>query len=86
MSLTHEQAAPMLQKRGSHTCTSCGGALYAIGGWDSVNFLSSMEMYDPRADAWLVRAPPSLLCPIPQWVQRWTVAPQHAYYDQVILD
>jgi hypothetical protein len=47
----------MLQKRGSHTCTSCSGALYAIGGWDSVNFLSSMEMYDPRADAWLVSPP-----------------------------
>lgn len=53
------QVASMLQKRGSHTCTSCGGALYAIGGWDSTDFLASMEMYDPRADAWLVRTRPN---------------------------
>lgn len=46
----------MNQKRGSHACASCHDSLYAISSWDSENFLSSVEMYDPRANAWQVRS------------------------------
>ena len=50
------QAASMLHKRGSHACTACQGKLYVMGGWDSTDFLASVEVMDPRINAWQVHA------------------------------
>ena len=33
--------------------------LYAVGGWDGGNLLSSVEVYDPRTNAWKAVAPMS---------------------------
>jgi len=48
------QVASMLHKRGSHACTACQGKLYVMGGWDSTDFLASVEVMDPRINAWQV--------------------------------
>ncbi len=44
--------APMAHKRGSHVCTVVGHELFAIGGWDAKDYLSGVEIYDARANAW----------------------------------
>ena len=54
------QVASMLHKRGSHATAACQGKLYAMGGWDSADFLSTVEVMDPRMNVWQV-------CMQPQW-------------------
>ncbi len=44
----------MLHKRGSHAAATCQGKLYAMGGWDSTNFLGTVEVMDPRVNVWQV--------------------------------
>ena len=45
----------MLHKRGSHAAAAaCQGKLYVMGGWDSTDFLGTVEVMDPRANAWQV--------------------------------
>ena len=34
-----------------------GGLLYALGGYDGSNFLSSCEVYDPASNRWRAIAP-----------------------------
>ena len=48
----------MLHKRGSHATAACQGKLYAMGGWDSADFLGTVEVMDPRVNVWQVREHP----------------------------
>ncbi len=54
LEMASHQVASMLHKRGSHACTACQGKLYVMGGWDSTDFLASVEVMDPRINAWQV--------------------------------
>lgn len=36
------------------------GKLYACGGYDGATFLRSVEMFDPRANKWMLIAPMSV--------------------------
>ena len=43
--------SPLKQKRYAHALVSCDGYLYAIGGWDGRNYLSSVErLFDLKAE------------------------------------
>ena len=57
-----EVVAPMAEARHSHAVTVLDGKLYAVGGYDgddlsSGTTLSSVERYDPAANAWEEIAP-----------------------------
>ena len=49
---TWEEMAPMKYGRFSHSMVTDGSRLYAIGGYASSRYLSSMEMYDPNTNSW----------------------------------
>ena len=40
--------------RGGVGVAALGGKLYAVGGHDGTNYLSSVEEYDPRNDRYIV--------------------------------
>ena len=42
--------APMSCPRGGVGIAALGGKLYAVGGHDGTNYLSSVEEYDPLSD------------------------------------
>ena len=52
------QVPEMPHKRGSHMSATLGDSLYVMGGWDSENYLDSLEVFDTRADRW--RCAPSM--------------------------
>jgi kelch-like protein 8 len=45
----------MLCPRGGVGVAALGGRLYAVGGHDGTNYLSSVEEYDPCSDRYLPR-------------------------------
>lgn len=47
-----ELVAPVRIARSALSLTSLDGKLYAIGGFDGTNFLSIVEVYDPKANTW----------------------------------
>lgn len=50
-----EEVAPLATARDSHGAAVINGKIYAVGGFDSnSNSLSSMEVYDPVADDWIL--------------------------------
>ncbi|XP_054167850.1 kelch-like protein diablo [Oppia nitens] len=48
-----EFSTPMGEKREGLALVSNGAYLYAIGGYDGYNYLSSMERYDPTSRQWV---------------------------------
>ncbi|KAF7021257.1 hypothetical protein CFC21_034238 [Triticum aestivum] len=51
------QLASMKTKRGSHSVTVLGEALYALGGYDGDQMMSTVEIFDPRANSWRIGSP-----------------------------
>eukprot|EP01105_Mastigella_eilhardi_P001078 TRINITY_DN11361_c0_g1_i1.p1 TRINITY_DN11361_c0_g1~~TRINITY_DN11361_c0_g1_i1.p1 ORF type:complete len:366 (-),score=69.23 TRINITY_DN11361_c0_g1_i1:58-1047(-) len=49
--------AAMRTPRTAHGAAAVGGCVYAVGGYDGERALSTVEKYDPRADAWTPVAP-----------------------------
>lgn len=47
-----ENVAPLNIPRYNHTCTVLNGEIYAIGGHNGSNALSSIEIYDPGSNSW----------------------------------
>ena len=47
----------MLMERSRVTLVSNIGKLYAVGGYDGLTNLKSVEMYDPEADKWTLSIP-----------------------------
>lgn len=47
-----ELVAPVRVARSALSLTSLDGKLYAIGGFDGTNFLSIVEVYDPKTNTW----------------------------------
>lgn len=52
-----EYVAPMNVMRSRVALVSNMGKLWAIGGYDGVSNLSSVEVYDPRVDKWFFVEP-----------------------------
>lgn len=46
------QAQPMGTARHSHACTVMGGKVVVVGGFAGIGALASVEIYDPKTDAW----------------------------------
>jgi len=55
---TWSALAPMLSPRDNFAAVVLNGRIYAIGGWDGSQNLSSVEVYNPTANSW--SAAPSL--------------------------
>ena len=51
------QVPEMAHKRGSHMSAVVGDSLYVMGGWDSENYLDTLEIYDTRAGRWRSATP-----------------------------
>lgn len=49
---TWDMVAPIQIARSALSLTPLDGKLYAIGGFDGNNFLSIVEVYDPRSNTW----------------------------------
>lgn len=47
-----ENVAPLNISRYQHSCTVLNGEIYAIGGHNGSNSLSSIEIYDPGSNSW----------------------------------
>ena len=52
-----EDMAPMHRCRGAASVTALGGCLYAVGGYDSGQWLCEVERFDPSSAQWTVVAP-----------------------------
>jgi len=54
---TWDMVAPIQIARSALSLTPLDGKLYAIGGFDGNNFLSIVEVYDPRTNTWTKGTP-----------------------------
>uniref|UniRef100_K3XF28 DCD domain-containing protein n=1 Tax=Setaria italica TaxID=4555 RepID=K3XF28_SETIT len=50
----------MSVRRGSHSVAVLGEALYAVGGYDGSNRISTVEIFDSRANSWRMGSPFSI--------------------------
>lgn len=51
------EGEPMPTARAGLAVVALRGRIYAIGGFDGVNWLGTVEAYDPAADTWETRSP-----------------------------
>lgn len=49
--------SPMITSRHGHSCIAFEGKMYAIGGRGSLDYLPTVEIYDPISDNWAVGPP-----------------------------
>ncbi|XP_020677298.1 influenza virus NS1A-binding protein-like [Dendrobium catenatum] len=47
----------MITRRGCHSMTVLNEKLFVMGGYDGGKMVSSVEIYDPRANAWMPGEP-----------------------------
>ena len=56
----------MVTARNTHGVAMLDGKLYAVGGYDDVGWLSSVDRYDPATNAWEAVAPMGRGCRLPR--------------------